>query len=325
MSRGTIQILNPGALTTIQDAGRFGYADMGILQAGAMDTVSMQAANLLLDNAPDEAVLECTFLGPEIRFDVPCAFAIAGADMQPLLDGQKIPMHAMILAKAGSVLKLTAAADGLRTCIAVKGGMDIEPVMGSRSTDMRCGIGGLEGRKMAAGDSIGLRAPETILPDAYKRYLTAREVQRYLGHLRNGSGVKTLRVLWGPQAHLFTEKARGVFAENEYTLSADSDRMGCRFTGTPIPAENGTDIVSDGIVCGAVQITSKGLPIVMTADHQTTGGYAKIAAVITADLPVLAQLKPGEKIRFMPVSVKEAEKAAAGQRRRMKKLARAVN
>ncbi len=325
MSQGTIEIIAAGAFTTVQDAGRSGAGDMGILQCGSMDPVSMRAANLLLGNPADEAVLECTLTGPEIRFTVPCAFSVSGADMQPELDGQRIPMNAAVTAKAGSVLKLKSAVCGLRSYIAVKGGLDLPMVFGSRSTDVKCGIGGYCGRKLASGDAIGLRAPETALTDRYKRYLTKKEEARFLPHLSETDGEVLLRVMWGPQADRFPEEAKRVFTTNRYILSAESDRMGSRFAGPVIPADGGTDIVSDGIVSGAVQVTSAGMPIVMTADHQTTGGYAKIAAVITADLPLLAQLRPGTAVRFVPVGLKAAKKAARAVGKRMKQLKRAVN
>lgn len=347
MSVGTIEILSAGAFTTVQDAGRIGFADMGMLTAGAMDPLSMHAANLLIGNEPDEAVLECTLQGPEIRFTAACAFAVSGADMQPELDGQKIRNNTAYSAKAGGVLKLKTAVRGMRAYIAVKGGLDIPVVFGSRSTDVKCHIGGVEGRKLAAGDVIGLRAPEAELTDRYKRYLTQKEEEKYLPHLnemtartvvsgRNASpealvdmGDKTvpvtLRFLWGPQVDRFPEEARKTFTESTYRLSADSDRMGSRLTGPEIRALNGTDIVSDGIVSGAVQVTSAGQPIVMTADHQTTGGYAKIAAVITADLAKLAQLTPGQEVRFVSVGWEEAVKAAKLQKKRLRQMKRAVN
>lgn len=290
-----ITVVKPGLLSTIQDQGRFGYQAFGMPVAGAMDDYAAAAANALAGNQESAAVIEMTFLGGEFRFDQPLFVAIAGADMQAALDGQPVANWSGFTVKAGSVLSFNAAVSGCRTYLAVQGGFDVPKVMGSRSTYTRAKIGGVNGRALIAGDILKPFAADTPAPAKFP----AKWVPSY-------ETVTEIRVILGPQDDLFTHKGIETFFNKEYTLSSEADRMGYRFEGDKIEHRNGADIVSDALPFGAVQIPGHGSPIIMMADRQTTGGYAKIATVIRADRTRLAQLKPGDKIKFISCSEEEA-------------------
>jgi biotin-dependent carboxylase-like uncharacterized protein len=240
-------------------------------------------------------------VGPELEIEVGNVLAIAGADMEPKRNGEAVPQYAAFAVEPGDVLAFGAAVSGCRAYIAFAGGLDLPIVMGSRSTNLKCGLGGLEGRALKAGDSIGFRVPLAPLdPDPRRR--DSRE--------DFSAPLAALRVVAGPQDEYFTQHGIEAFYGAEYRLTERSDRMGCVLEGPVVEARGKTDIVSDGIPLGAIQITSGGRPIVMLADRQTTGGYAKIATVISADIPLLAQRRPGEKVAFKKVSIEAARRAA---------------
>lgn len=308
----SITVLNPGLLTTVQDQGRVGYQQFGVPVSGAMDPRSAGLANILVGNFEDEAVLECTMLGPQLRFDEDNCFAICGGDLGARLDGQAVETYKAIPAKAGQVLHFTAPNTGCRAFIAFAGGLDIPLVMGSRSTYMKAGIGGFRGRKLEKNDVIGFRAPKAILPKLEDRRLSPEFVPQT---------VYTLRVILGPQDDYFTQDGIDTFLREEYTVTQEFDRMGCRLDGEVIRHKAGGDIISDGISFGAIQVPSAGTPIIMLADRQTTGGYTKIANVITADFRIMAQLKAGDRVRFQQVSVQYAQCVLLAQRAAMKRLA----
>lgn len=293
-----LTILSPGPLTTVQDEGRFGHLHAGIGRSGAMDARAYRAANALVGNARGEAVLEATLMGPTIRFEQACSIALTGADMSARLDGQPIPRYACVPVRAGQVLEMGFAAAGVRGYLAVRGGIDVPLALGSRSTNLKCQLGGWQGRRLAAGDVLPIGAQTPCQPPA-----APMEPPEYPASI-------TVRAVAGPQAEMFPPESLAAFFSQAFTISPDSDRMGIRLQGEPLASLAGTDIVSDGIVFGAVQVPGNGLPIVLMADHQTTGGYAKIATVVADDLPLLAQARPGTAVRFSPVRVEEIQAAA---------------
>ena len=297
-----------GLLTTVQDLGRFGYQRYGMPVCGAMDPFALELGNILVGNSRNEAVMEATILGPTIEFEEMAIFAITGGDFGPTLNGEPIEMDRAYFGKAGDVLALPLARTGARAYIAFAGGLEIEEVMGSRSTCLKAGVGGLNGRPFREGDRLGLRAPCSWLPDLENRVAPKEILPAY------GDRV-TVRFTWGPQDDLFSPAGRRTFTRSEYTVSDRSDRMGYRLSGPAVERAAGSDgnIVSDGVSFGAIQIPD-GQPIVMMADRQTTGGYPKIGCVITADLPLLAQLKAGDRVRFRPVSVAAAQAVYRRQR-----------
>ena len=313
----SITILNPGLLTTVQDFGRIGYQQFGVPVSGVVDPRAMSIANILVDNPEDEAVLECTMLGPQICFHAANAIAITGGDLGPTIDNQPIPNYAAIRVEAGQVLRFAGLRSGCRAYIAFAGGLDIAPVMGSRSTYMKAKIGGVEGRKLQKDDVIKFRKPNPDLRGLNIRHISPEFVPRL---------EYKIRVVLGPQDDMFTEHGIETFLSESYVVTPEFDRMGCRLDGEIIEhkGESG-DIISDGIAFGAIQVPTAGKPIIMLSDRQTTGGYTKIANVISADFRILAQLKAGDRVRFAQVSVAAAQDALLTQRAALKTLRTAVS
>ena len=311
-----MNVENGGLLTTVQDEGRFCWQQYGVMVSGAMDQESMRLANLLVNSPPGAAVLEATLQGPSLRFTEDEVIAVTGADMGPLLDGWSVPMYLALPVRRGQVLTLGAARGGLRTYIAFAGGLDIPAVMGSRSTLLRAGLGGFRGRKLGTGDVLPLAAPVGWLGRWSRRVLTPRTVT---------PPEAVIRVIPGPQEDRFQPESLETFLTAGYTVRADSDRMGYRLKGPPLVHRGGANIITDGIAFGSVQVPSDGMPIVMMADRQCTGGYTKIANVITVDLPLLAQCGPGTRLRFQAVTVEEAQALLVRQRVRETRLDRYMN
>ena len=302
----SMHIISPGMLTTVQDLGRRGYMASGFQQGGAMDQFAARAANILLDNSELDGVLEMTLLGVKAYFDEDNVIAITGAEFTPTVtdfetgEVTELPMNRAIRIKKGDVLDCGSARSGLRGYLAVAGGFDIAPVMGSMSTNLKCKVGGFEGRKLKSGDVLPLRYPQSDLYGMTSRVL--------------------VHVIPGPQDDYFSDKGKNIFYSETYSVTGDSDRMGIKLDGAPVESVDGVDIISDGIVAGSVQIPSSGKPIIMMADRQTTGGYAKIATVITSDLPLLAQLRPGGSLRFEKVDLQYAVKRIKQDNKLLKKL-----
>ena len=311
-----IVVENPGVLTTVQDGGRYGYEQFGVSPSGPMDKESFQIANILVGNPRDLSALEATMLGPTLRFTQDDIIAVTGGDMMPLLDEKPLPMNQAVLVKAGSVLKLRAARNGCRTYVAFAGGLDVPLVMGSRATGVQNKVGGLEGRKLAKGDEIGFLAPKTSLP---------RMAERRTDHPMPAGKERVLRVILGPQDDAFTPQGMDTFLGQPYNVTNDFDRMGCRLDGPVIQHITDGNIISDGIAFGAIQVPSEGKPIIMLGDRQTTGGYTKIATVITADLPVIGQCRPGDVIRFQSVPVSQAHQLWREMQNRLNTLDQTLN
>lgn len=305
-----VKVISPGALTTVQDAGRFGYLQSGISVSGVMDSYSHRTANLLVNNSPEEAVLEITLMGPILEFLCSTRIAVTGGVMQPKLNDQPVPMWQTIPVKEGDRLSFSPIQSGCRAYVAFAGGLDIPVVMGSKSTNLKAQIGGFEGRMLKREDIIPLGTP-----DANGMLWAASEdmIPKYSTQI-------TLRAVPGPQDDAFTAEGLDTFFTEEYKVTPANDRMGYRLEGKEITHVSGADIVSDGIVMGAVQVPSSGQPIILMADRQTTGGYTKIASVITPDLPLLAQAQAGAVIRFQKVSVEEAQAIAVEYHNQLKEF-----
>ena len=295
-------ILNPGPLTTVQDRGRTGYMAFGIGSSGAMDQEAYEAANELVGNQSGEAVLEATLLGD-------CVIALTGADMGAKLDGNLLETYCAYEVHAGQTLTMGIAKTGCRGYLAVSGGIGVPEVMGSRSTNLKCQIGGMEGRAIKRGDVL----ETTSISGSVMRKKPMKKP--------DFSQTVIVRVIPGPQDDLFTANGLHTLWESEYTVSTSSDRMGLRLDGPVVETVSGSDIVSDGIAFGAIQVTSAGQPIILMADRQTTGGYAKVGTVCSMDLPKLAQLKPGGIVRMKPITVQEAQRLLR-KRRWMSRLHR---
>lgn len=296
----SVEILQSGFLTTLQDAGRTGYAAQGFPECGACDIILYREANYRAGNAEDEAAIEFTVTAPRLLFRKSTVIGIAVPDGSARLNGEAVDITRPVPVPAGAVLDIAPLSTGMRGYIAVYGGFQTEKVMGSRSADLKSGIGA----RLKNGDALPCEKDAPVTLAARLTALYDRLIRRRPLPARDAS--LPVRVLPGPQYALFGPDAVDEFFANEYTVSPDSNRMGVRLEGRPLPTEKGTDILSDGILTGSVQISSGGQPIVMLSDHQTTGGYAKLACVIPTDIPRVAQARPGETIRFAPVSEKEA-------------------
>lgn len=298
-----IQIEMPGILTTVQDQGRVGYMEYGVRTGGVMDQQSGRLANALAGNKASAAVLEMTLMGITAVLEGEGVVALTGADMGACLDGIPVERYCAIPVRGKSRLTMGMAKNGCRGYLAVSGGIDVAPVMGSRSTDVKCSLGGLEGRLLKAGDELhsGTDSAEAAETEILQKELLA------LPRPVKFDAAPTVRVVEGPQADWFSEEARSRFYESEYKVSGESDRMGMRLEGESVESLHGVDIVSDGIAFGSIQIPKNGKPIVMMADHQTIGGYAKLGTVCSFDLPKLAQLKPGDKVHFEKISIEKAQ------------------
>lgn len=308
----TLIVHTAGLLTTVQDRGRYGYQRYGMPVSGAMDTFSLELANLLVGNDPGKTCLEATITGPELEFTGATWLAISGADMDPHLNGQGIPMNTAIDARPGDRLGFRGLKSGCRSYIAFAGGIAVPPVMGSRSTYLRAGIGGFQGRALMPGDELPLGGSDHLSPfdqlstDTVKR--KPRVIKLPEGLIPEYKHEQTIRVISGPEAHYFEIAGLRSFLSAEYTVTARSDRMGYRLSGEPIKhKEDMTNIISAGISLGTVQVPGDGQPIILMADRQTSGGYARIANVITADLTLIAQMRPGDKMGFEESKLESAQ------------------
>ncbi len=295
-----IRIISPGLLSTIQDAGRTGFMKYGMPLSGAMDDYSFRVANLIVGNRVNEACIEATIMGPAIEFLSRSVFAITGAPMQAELNGVAIENWQSHKARKGDILTFGYCKEGARSYIAVSGGLDIPEVMGSRSTYLPGSIGGYSGRKLEKDDIISTY-PFSWL-DSKKIKLPPEMIPSFPEQVN-------LRFTKGRDMELFDGGSVAIFTGSLYTLSSDSNRMGYRLTGADIDHTGSPDVLSYAVVPGTIQIPGDKKPIIMMKDCQTTGGYTQIGNIITADLHIAGQLKPGDKIRFEMVDNNQAVEA----------------
>ncbi len=312
MAAGPIlEILSPGALTSIQDLGRYGHGRYGVAPSGALDTFALRIANLLVGNREDQACLETMLLGPGIKILADTLVAVTGGNLSPHRNKQPIEMWRAHLLKKDDVLSFKAPVSGFRAYIAVAGGIDVPPVMGSRSTNLPSGFGGYQGRPVKKGDFLlSERSCENL--SAADRSLNLDEIPHY-------PKVWTIRVIWGPQDDHFPAQSRDLFINASYKMSPDSDRTGIRLQGPVIDRKSDIEesIISEGVISGSVQIPGDGKPIIILGET-VTGGYRKIATVISADLPLLGQIKPGDELQFEAVSEKTAYQALQDMEERIR-------
>ncbi|MES3007697.1 MAG: biotin-dependent carboxyltransferase family protein [Pseudomonadota bacterium] len=306
-----IEVIRCGALTTIQDAGRHGFRHLGVSQTGALDPIAMQQANLLLGNAPDAAVLEIS-VGPLVlHFPQDCAIAMSGSGFAAARNAPDatalLPGHVSIIHSGETLTLNKPLIPGARCYLAFSGGIDVPTVLGSRSTDMQAGFGGLEGRALQAGDKLPIGAATQPLVKAGRG-------------IRPLSPSHILRALPGPDYESFTTDSQVLLWSQPWRISHQSNRMGLRLKGTALQLEQTLDQPSAGVLPGDVQVPPDGLPIVLANDAQTIGGYPRIASVIRADLWQLAHFPPGTSVYFVLVSLQEAIAASARQAHYLKRL-----
>lgn len=334
-------ILKPGFYTTVQDLGRQGRRKDGLASGGAMDRYALRTANLLVGNDEGAAGLELTLVGPSFTTERDTLLAICGAHMAPHVDGGELPMWRPVWVAAGRRVTFGAAAAGCRAYIAVAGGIDAAAALGSRSTDVRARIGGVDGRPLQAGDALpcggsGARAAWARLWRAELAAREAAEPQARAGFAAPGwfapplayggggtDGIE-LRAMPGSEFGRLSAAARTAFFTERFRVAPASDRMGVRLAGPSLEQTDSTELLSHGVVPGTVQLPLDGSPIVLAADCQTTGGYPKIAHVIAADLPLLAQARPGASISFREVSLAEAQRIELAFEREMRMLAAGI-
>ncbi len=297
----SVLVLKPGMLTTIQDLGRWGFQDSGVPVAGPMDAYSHRLANRLVGNPDTAATLEITLIGPELQFDGEVTCALAGADLPARLDGAVVPMGRAWTARSGARLSLGVRRRGARAYLAVRGGFDVPPVFGSRATHLLSAMGGVGGRAIASGDRLPVG--------------TSAGTPRRGEPLARPEGGARVRVVWGPQNEYFTAAARETLVGSRFVVTPQSNRQGYRLEGPSLAHAGPADILSDATPIGSLQVPASGQPILLMADRQTTGGYPKIATVITADLPLVGQLAPGDWIEFTACSLDEARRALVERER----------
>ncbi|MCC6500286.1 MAG: biotin-dependent carboxyltransferase [Anaerolineales bacterium] len=298
----TLEAIDIGALATIQDSGRIGWRKFGVPTSGAMDSFAYRAANALVGNSPRAAALEIGLGDITFRARRDCVIAVAGAGYQLSVYIWDFPLWSSYYVRAGWTIRLTKLDSGMWAYLALTGGVQTQGRLGSASTNLRAHFGGLDGRQLQTGDVIHAGAPSHALSDLAARTLPESARPVYANN-------PVLDVIPGPQENFFTDESTATFMSQPYSLSVVSDRMGYRLEGAALTRRDNSELVSEGMTMGAIQVPASGQPIVMMADSPTTGGYPKIGAVASADLPLLAQCTPGRsKIRFRETTVAKAEK-----------------
>ena len=330
----SLRIAKPGLLTTIQDGGRWGLQHLGVVPCGAMDRVALALANALVGNRTDEAALEITLLGPQVLLEEDALVALCGAEFDASAGDAELPRDRPVLIPAGTGLTFRRAARGTRAYLAVAGGIGVEPLLGSRSTYLAARFGGLEGRALRAGDVLPLA------PDAAQ--LARERYGRLSARASNRGGVQSVRwsvpaltlpehepivlhAMSGRHYDDFEAESQRAFFDASWRISPDSNRMGFRLEGPVLARPRGGEILSEPTCLGTVQVPANGAPIVLMADHQTTGGYPKIAEVAGADVPRLAQLAPGGTLRFAQCTLEQALELRAALNARIDAAQRAIS
>jgi biotin-dependent carboxylase-like uncharacterized protein len=312
-----IKVLRPGINVTIQDMGRPQHQHLGVPVSGALDPDALRLANALVGNPETCEALEIRMFGPTLEVAADAVrVALAGTRAELEILGQdpvRLPAHQSVRLVRGQKFRVGALPDGSTATLAIEGGFAVPQVYASRSTYSRAGIGGLKGRALREGDLLPLQLA----------MVEVRDEQRLVddAYLDDGG---PFRVILGPQRDFFTDEATALFLASVYTVTRDADRMGMRLDGPLLCHARGYNIVSDGIVTGAVQVPGNGLPIILLADHQTTGGYPKLAAVISADIPRLGRLRPGDEIRFEETTVEAAEAERRAREALLRRLIEAM-
>ncbi len=303
---GHLRVVAAGLGTSVQDTGRIGYQRFGVPTAGVLDRVAMAAANMIVGNAADMAVLEMLYLGATLEVAAESARVACvglGAGLEVTEDGatRQVPAAESVRLRRGARVRVVVGRSAISCVLAIEGGFALQPLMGSLSTLTRAGIGGFEGRALADGDLLPIdrneveERPELKLPDLDLE-VPAR-----------------IRIVLGPQDDYFTPDALATLTSASYEVTRAADRMGIRLSGPSLVHEKGFNIVSDGIAPGSIQVPGDGQPIILLADRQTTGGYPKIATVASVDLPALGRVGPGAKLQFEAVSVEVAEELRRAQ------------
>jgi biotin-dependent carboxylase-like uncharacterized protein len=326
-----LKVLRAGVLSTLQDLGRWGYQRYGVPVSGVMDEYSHRLANILVGNDENEATIEMTLVGPGFTLTRDALLAVCGGDFEARVNGEPLPKARPVLVRAGSTLDFAACRRGCRAYIAAAGGYQVEPVLGSRSTFLRGGFGGWQGRALKRGDILPTADPDPgFFPSLHQKLGARRVAMTYPGWAATERVELlmpwpwVLRFIPGPHWTLFSEETRQRFVSGEYRVGSNSDRQGYRLMGPLLLPSEPVSLVSAGVTFGTIQVPPDGEPIVLMASRQTTGGYPRLGEVISADIGLLAQVPPGAGVRFRPVGLADAQALLLERERDLARMREAV-
>ena len=319
----SITILKPGMMSSLQDLGRWGFQQFGVPIGGAMDKVSATLANIICGNDENEALIEMTLHGASFMFNEAAYCAIVGGGCKAFAGDDELPFNRLLWIPAFSIIRTTAHAQGCRSYLAVSGGFNVKKVLGSASTYTSSGIGGLDGRNLVTGDMLSFKR-EQVLQAASSLKMLPSGIGISHWHtadlVSEMSTVLIVHAIKGPEFDLFNSASRENIFTSEFSISSQSNRMGYRLEGKKFALEQKTEMVSTAVTTGIVQVTHQGDPIILMADAQTIGGYPRIARICAADIPLLAQTRPGVNIRFKEIDEEESEDRCKELRGKIKKL-----
>jgi antagonist of KipI len=324
----SITILKPGMMSSLQDLGRWGFQQFGVPIGGAMDNVSATLANMICGNDENEAVIEMTLHGASFMFNEAAYCAIVGGGCQAFAGDDELPFNRLIWIPAFSIIRTTAHAQGCRSYLAVSGGFKVNKILGSASTYTPSGIGGMDGRNLATGDMLSFKR-EQILQASSSLKMLPSGVGISHWHTANlveaTPNVVMVHSIKGPEFDLFNSTSQENIFTSDFTISSQSNRMGYRLEGKKFALEQKTEMVSTAVTTGIVQVTHEGNPIILMADAQTMGGYPRIARICAADIPLLAQTRPGVKIKFKEISEEESSNRCKELNSKMKRLKNGIS
>jgi antagonist of KipI len=309
----SLEIVKTGLHDTVQDEGRFGFQHLGINPSGAMDNMAMKIANALVGNNLNEAVLELCFPSSQFVFHEPALIALSGANFKAVINDAPVPMHQLIRVSSGSVLKFTKKLEGSFCYLAMRGGFQIEDWLGSKSTNTKVKAGGWKGRVLQKGDSLSF-AEKISKQDEMKVYPWRADISDFY------SITSKIRCIRGNEFSWLEKESQADLIKIGYMITRQSDRMGYRLSGKELQQASNQQLLSAAVTFGTIQVLPNGQLIVLCADHQTTGGYPRVAQVVRADLPTLVQKGVGEEIHFVFIKVEEAEQEVRRQMISLKQL-----
>ncbi|WP_064094387.1 5-oxoprolinase subunit C family protein [Rossellomorea aquimaris] len=328
-----INVVKSGLLSSIQDSGRYGFQRYGVIVSGSMDPLAHKIANLLVGNQEDEATIEITLVGPVLTFQKTSLISICGGDLSPSINGEPVPLWRSLLIKAGSELRFGPSKNGCRSYLSVAGGVELTPVMKSKSTYLRAGIGGFEGRPLKANDELKIGPlskssadiVDYLTPFLKERSFTEIDWSISSEFISTHQPDQPIRVIEGPEYKHFTKESQQHFFQQPFKVSPQSDRMGYRLSGSPLKLEKDFDMISEAVTFGTIQVPADGNPIILLADRQTTGGYPRIGHVASIDLPIIAQTKPGEKLSFTSITHEEAQQLYLDREKQIRHLKQGIS
>ncbi|MBT2571346.1 biotin-dependent carboxyltransferase family protein [Planococcus sp. ISL-110] len=315
-----MKILKSGLQTTVQDLGRTGFQKYGVIASGAMDPFAHRLANLLVGNNEQAATLEITLVGPAIQFTEDALIAVCGGDLSPKVDGSTVRTWQTLAVRKGNTLTFGEPRVGARCYLAIAGGINVQKVMDSRSTYLRAGIGGFQGRALEKGDELPVgqaSLQQKVLQHSEKGFDWLLPPARYFEE-------PVIRMMPGRQFDLFDEASKARIFQEAFAVSPNSDRMGYRLEGPCLALETPAELISEAVAFGSVQVPGDGNPIVLLADRQTTGGYPKIGQVASVDLPLISQLKQGQQLRFKKISMADAQQRWIEQEQSIRQIKAAI-